>query len=100
MNGTEKFDYEKVKAKMNEIEEYFQLFEKNIKYVNDIISEKINVGYSSAVQGEVGNKILKFWEENAQTFDQFHNNFCDWSNAVTQISMNNQTLESDAAQIK
>ena len=97
-NETEHFDYEAVIEKMKALENLFDDFRKNINELNKYIDENINNSADSCIYGQLGTRLVKFWDENSLTFDQFYNNFRRWSNAVVQQCFDNYlTFEEETA---
>ena len=95
MSTTEKFDYEAVKSKMNELDALFGQFAAKLKEANDLVNSEVNTGAVSAIYGITGTNVLNTWNQNAATFSDFRDNFDKWSTLVTIVSMNNMNFDAE-----
>lgn len=97
----EKFNVEGVRASVEQLETAFTDFGKLLDDVNLLlIHENVNIGPDkSSVYGDVGEKLLKVWDENASTFGNFKANFENWSKLITIIEANNLEFEKTAIEI-
>ena len=93
---TEKFNVAKVKNGMNTIENHFSAFQETVKAVNSFVETNVNASLASSAFGNLGNKLLQIWNHNSATFQDFYDNFDNWSQVVAIISTNNNQFAVDA----
>ena len=87
--GEEKFSLVGVSFKMQTIEDHFAAFADTLDKINGFVETNVNASLESSAYGELGAKLLNIWNYNASTFNDFHENFDNWSQAVAIISANN-----------
>lgn len=90
---SETFNSDAVKSKMSQLEGKFTEFATTLSEINTIVEDLVQNGEGSAVHGVVGQSLLRMWEENAATFQDFQANFDEWSKVVSVISHNNSEFE-------
>ncbi len=94
--GTEKFNVAKVKNQMQTIENHFSAFQETMKSINSYVETNVNASLASSAYGSLGGKLLSIWNNNASTFQDFYDNFDNWSQVVAIISANNNQFAVDA----
>lgn len=93
-NSDYKFDIDKLKGKMDEMEQHFATLADTLSNINDAWNTKVNV-LDQAIFGNFGGQLLATWEANASTFGDFYKNFENWSAVVSTAIANNIDLEAD-----
>ena len=94
--ATEKFNVQKVRNGMNIIENHFAAFQETMKSINSFIETNVNASLGSSAYGDLGSKLLTTWNNNASTFQDFYDNFDNWSQVVAIIAANNNQFAVDA----
>ena len=93
---SELFNASMVGYKMGVIEGYFADFADTLNQINGYIQANVNASIASSVYGDLGGRLLAIWDQNASTFNDFHENFDTWSQVVAVISANNTAFAVDA----
>ena len=93
---TELFNAQSVAIRMNKIEGFFTNFSDTLDEINGFVQANVNASVASAVFGDFGGKLLNIWNNNAATFNDFHENFENWSQVVAIISANNKEFAVNA----
>ena len=94
---SELFNLTNVSMKMDNIEEHFSSFADTLNTINGLVQSEVNAGLGSAAFGDLGGKLINIWNSNASTFNDFHENFDNWSKVVAIISAHNSEFAVDAA---
>ena len=92
----EKFSVANVAIKMQTIEDHFAAFADTLDTINAFVEANVNASLASSAYGDLGGKLLNIWNYNASTFNDFHENFDNWSQVVAIISANNSEFAVDA----
>ena len=92
----EKFSIAGVTTRMQTIEDNFAAFSDTLDSINAFIEANVNASLESSAYGNLGGKLLSIWDYNAATFNDFHENFDNWSQVVAIISANNSEFAVDA----
>lgn len=90
--ATEIIDIKGLQERAKVLDEHFSDFATALKSVNDFVNEHVHLDPNSAFYGQVGEKLLNLWNENAATFSDFHENFQMWSNAVAAITATTSSM--------
>ena len=93
MGTQEKFDYEKVKSKLDALDGVFNKFLGLLENVNTKITENIGVGEESALHGIVAEELLDSWNCCSSKFVIFEDEFDQFIELVSKVSSNNENLE-------
>ncbi len=92
----EKFSVTNVSFKMQTIEDHFTAFADTLAKINAFVETNVNASLESSAYGDLGGKLISLWNQNAATFQDFHENFDNWSQVVAVISANNSEFTVDA----
>ncbi len=93
---SELFNAQSVSLKMNNIEGYFSDFADTLDRINAFVQTNVNASLASAVYGDLGGKLINIWNQNAATFNDFHENFDNWAAVVAIITSNNKEFAVDS----
>lgn len=85
----EVFNGEVVKGKWDTLNSDFQAVGDILSSINESFNISVNVGANSAFYGIFGTNLLKEWNDNAASFDDFQKNFENWSNIISLIMASN-----------
>ena len=94
--GEEKFSIANVSFKMQTIEDHFAAFSDTLAKINAFVETNVNASLESSAYGDLGAKLINIWNYNSSTFNDFHENFDNWSQVVAIISANNSQFAVDA----
>lgn len=89
----EVFDYTEVKTKMDSMNEIFTNFMTLLENTNKSLTENVNIGDESALNGVVATALLTSWNNASDKFINFKNEFTTLYNLVAENSTNNELLE-------
>lgn len=92
----EKFSVAGVAMRMQTIEDHFAAFADTLDKINGYVESNVNASLASSAYGDLGAKLLSIWNYNAATFNDFHENFDNWSQVVAIISAHNSKFAVDA----
>ena len=99
MEGQETFNKEQVEKHLNVINDLFENVSEIFKDSNDYVNERVNTGVNSALFGNLANRLLEVWNQNAATFGDFKLNFEEWSKMISLIMTNNLQFEEETVSL-
>ena len=92
----EKFDVVQVTIKMRTIDDLFAAFSDTLAKINAFVESNVNASLASSAYGDLGARLLNIWNYNSSTFNDFYENFDNWSQVVAIITANNSKFAVDA----
>lgn len=82
-----------VQKSLEVLNDKFTKFAESLADSNDLVESYIHSDENGAIKGNVGQRLLKVWEENTSTFQDFKENFNVWAETVSLIYKNNTNFE-------
>lgn len=98
-NSTETFDSELVRVKIEEFNTNCKDFIESVREIDEEVNEVVQKLASQTLYCEVGEKLLKIWEDNCSIFTNYDLVFQDWSSKLEKISANNAQVSSETVSI-
>ncbi len=92
----EKFNYDNVSVKMNELSRVFSDLMQMLDTLDTELNDNVSIGDEAAIHGVAASQLLTSWNACSDSFVNFRSEFDGLCNLVTQVGQNNVSFEEAA----